>query len=179
MKRMEGNFQDQIASLDKRMDTCITGLAQHQQETHNTRELSRDGRPYYVCGLPGHYQNSCPRRNNLERERPSVPRYVLPAPDNYTQYSSGPQARQWALPPPPHQSRIAAFQDSTPTPSSHLELPIYSTLPNMTPLTGLIIMMMSYWKPQRPITKTLTMMTLMETGINITIMNQKPRRAIM
>ena len=33
------------------------------------------------------------------------------------------------------------------------------TLPNMTPLIGLIIMMMSYWKPQRPITKTLTMMT--------------------
>ena len=127
MKRMKGNFQDQIASLDKRMDTCITGLAQHQRETHNTRELSRDGQPYYVCGLPGHYQNSCPRQNNLERERPSVPRYVLPAPDNYTQYSSGPQARQWALPPPPHQRRIAAFQDSTPTPSSHPELPIYDS----------------------------------------------------
>ena len=127
MKRMEGNFQDQIASLDKRMDTCITGLAQHQRETHNTRELSRDGQPYYVCGLPGHYQNSCPRQNNLERERLSVPRYVLPAPDNYTQYSSGPQARQWALPPPPHQRRIAAFQDSTPTPSSHPELPIYDS----------------------------------------------------
>ena len=95
MKRMEGNFQDQIASLDKRMDTRITGLAQRQRETRNTRELSRDGRPYcYVFGLPGHYQNSCPRRNNHEREQPPVPRYALPAPDNYTQYSSGPQARQ-------------------------------------------------------------------------------------
>ena len=31
MKRMEGNFQDQIASLDKRMDTRITGLAQCQR----------------------------------------------------------------------------------------------------------------------------------------------------
>ena len=54
-----------------------------------------------------------------------MPRYTLPAPDNYTQYSSGPQARQRALPPPPHQSRIAAFQDSTPTSSNHLELSIY------------------------------------------------------
>ena len=95
MKHMEGNFQDQIASLDKRMDTRITGLAQCQPETRNTGELSRDGRPYcYVCGLPGHYQNSFPRQNNREREQLPVPRYALPAPDNYTQYSSGPQARQ-------------------------------------------------------------------------------------
>ena len=128
VKRMEGNFQDQIASLDKRMDARITGLAQRQRETRNTRERSRDGHPYcYVCGLPGHYQNSCPRRNNRERDRTPVPRYALPAPDNYTQYSSGPQARQRALPPPPHQSRIAAFQDSTPTSSDHPELPIYDS----------------------------------------------------
>ena len=128
VKRMEGNFQDQIASLDKRMDARITGLAQRQRETRNTRKRSRDGRPYcYVCGLPGHYQNSCPRRNNRERDRTPVPRYALPAPDNYTQYSSGPQARQRALPPPPHQSRIAAFQDSTPTSSSQPELPIYDS----------------------------------------------------
>ena len=93
VKHMEGNFQDQIASLDKRTDAHIAGLAQRQQETRNTRERSRDGRPYcYVCGLPGHYQNSCPRRNNRERDRTPVPRYTLPAPDNYTQYSSGPQA---------------------------------------------------------------------------------------
>ena len=118
---------DQVNSLEKRMDARITGLAQRQRETRNTRERSRDGRPYcYVCGLPGHYQNSCPRRNNRERDRTPVPRYALPAPDNYTQYSSGPQARQRALPPPPHQSRIAAFDDSTPTSSSHLELHIYS-----------------------------------------------------
>ena len=65
--------------------------------------------------------------NNRERERPPVARYALPAPDNYTQYSSGPQARQRALPPPPHQSRIAAFQDSTPTSSSQPELPIYDS----------------------------------------------------
>ena len=124
--RMEGNFQDQIASLGKRMDTRITGLVHRQRETRNTRERSRDDRPYcYVCGLPGHYQNSCPRRNNRERDRTPVPRYALPAPDNYTQYSSGHQVRQPALPPPPHQSRIAAFQDSTPTSSNHLELPIY------------------------------------------------------
>ena len=104
VKRMEGNFQDQIASLDKRMDARITGLAQRQRETRNTRERSRDGRPCcYVCGLPGHYQNSCPRRNNREHDRTLVPRYALPAPDSYTQYSSGPQARQRALPPPPHQ----------------------------------------------------------------------------
>ena len=128
VKHMEGNFQDQIASLDKRMDARITGLAQRQRETRNTRERSRDGRPCcYVCGLPGHYQNSCPRRNNRERDRTPVPRYALPAPDNYTQYSSGPQARQRALPPPPHQSRIAAFQDSTPTFSDHPELPIYDS----------------------------------------------------
>ena len=75
MKRMEGNFQDQIASLDKRMDTRITGLAQRQRETRNTRELSRDGRPYcYVCGLPGHYQNSFPRQSNREREHLLLPR---------------------------------------------------------------------------------------------------------
>ena len=83
VKHMEGNFQDQIASLDKRMDARITGLAQRQRETRNTRERSRDGRPCcYVCGLPGHYQNSCPRRNNRERDRTPVPRYALPAPDN-------------------------------------------------------------------------------------------------
>ena len=128
VKHMEGNFQDQIASLDKRMDARITGLAQRQRETRNTRERSRDGRPCcYVCGLPGHYQNSCPRRNNRERDRTPVPRYALPAPDNYAQYSSGPQARQRALPPPPHQTRIAAFQDSTPTSSNHPELPIYDS----------------------------------------------------
>ena len=121
MKRME----NQMTSLEKRMDARITGLAQRQRETRNTRERSRDGRPCcYVCGLPGHYQNSCPRRNNRERDRTPVPRYALPAPENYTRYSSGPQARQRALPPPP-QSRIAAFQDSTPTSSNHLELPIY------------------------------------------------------
>ena len=56
-----------------------------------------------------------------------APSYALPAPDNYTQYSSGPQARQRALPSPPIQSRIAAFQDSTPTPSSHPELPTYDS----------------------------------------------------
>ena len=55
---------DQVNSLEKRMDARITGLAQRQRETRNTRERSRDGRPYcYLCGLPGHYQNSCPRRN--------------------------------------------------------------------------------------------------------------------
>ena len=124
MKRME----NQMTNLEKRMDARITGLAQRQRETRNTRERSRDGRPCcYVCGLPGHYQNSCPRRNNRERDRTPVPRYALPAPDNYTQYSSGPQARQRALPPPPHQSRIAAFQDSTPTSSNHPELPIYDS----------------------------------------------------
>ena len=161
------------------MATRITGLAQCQRETRNTRERTRDARPYcHVCGLPGHYQNSCLRWNNHERERQPMPRYALPAPDNYTQYSSGPQAREPALPPPPHQSPIAAFQDSTPTPSKHRSCP-YTTLPNMAPLIGLIIMMMSFWKPQRPITGTLTMMTSMETGIIITIMNQKPRRAIM
>ena len=94
-------------NLEKRMDAHITGLAQRQRETCITRERSRDGRPYcYVRGLPGHYQNSCPRRNNGERERPPVPRYALPAPDNHTQYSSGPQARQRALPPPPHQKPL-------------------------------------------------------------------------
>ena len=119
---------DQVNSLEKRVDARITGLAQRQRETRNNRERSRDGRPRcYVCGLPGHYQNSCPRRNNRERDRTPVPRYALPAPDNYTQYSSGPQARQRALPPPPHQSRIAAFQDSTPTSSDHPELPIYDS----------------------------------------------------
>ena len=131
VKRMEGNFQDQIASLDKRMDARITGLVQRQRETRNARERSRDGRPCcYVCGLPGHYQNSCPRRNNRERDRTPVPRYALPAPDSYTQYSSGPQARQRALPPPPHQSRIAAFQDSTQTSSNHPELPIHDSPKN-------------------------------------------------
>ena len=122
--------------------------AQCQRETCNTRKRTRDGRPYcYVCGLPGHYQNSCPRWNNHEHERPPVPRYTLPAPDNYTQYSSGPQARQRALPPPPYQSQIAAFQDSTPTPSKHRSY-LHMTLPNMALLIGLIIMMMSFWKPQ-------------------------------
>ena len=124
MRRIE----NQMTNLEKRMDAHITGLSQRQRETRNTRERSRDGRPCcYVCGLPGHYQNSCPRRNNRERDRTPVPRYALPAPDNYTQYSSGPQARQRALPPPPHQSRIAAFQDSTPTSSSHPELPKYDS----------------------------------------------------
>ena len=124
MKRME----NQMTNLEKRMDARITGLAQRQRETRNTRERSRDGRPCcYVCGLPGHYQNSCPRRNNRERDRTPVPSCALPALDNYTQYPSGPQARQRALPPPPHQSRIAAFQDSTPTSSSHPELPIYDS----------------------------------------------------
>ena len=86
---------NQMNNLEKRMDARITGLAQRQLETRITRERSRDGRPYYyVCCLPGHYQNSCPRRNNHERERPPLPRYALPAPDNYTQYSSGPQPRQ-------------------------------------------------------------------------------------
>ena len=90
---------NQMNNLEKRMDAhitgVITGLAQRQRETRITRERSRDGRPYYyVCCLPGHYQNSCPRRNNHERERPPLPRYALPAPDNYTQYSSGPQPRQ-------------------------------------------------------------------------------------
>ena len=56
---------NQMNNLEKRMDARITGLAQRQRETRITRERSRDGRPYcYVCGLPGHYQNSCPRRNN-------------------------------------------------------------------------------------------------------------------
>ena len=41
---------------------------------------------------------------NRERDRTLVPRYALPAPDSYTQYSSGPQAGQRAIPPPPHQS---------------------------------------------------------------------------
>ena len=119
---------DQVKSFEKRVDARITGLAQRQRETRNNRERSRDGRPRcYVCGLPGHYQNSCPRRNNRERDRTPVPRYALPAPDNYTQYSSGPQVRQRALPPPPHQSRIAAFQYSTPTFSDHSELPIYDS----------------------------------------------------
>ena len=123
MKRME----NQMTNLEKRMDARITGLAQRQRETRNTRERSRDGRPCcYVCGLPGHYQNSCPRRSNRERDRTPVPRYALPAPDNYTRYSSGPQVRQRALPPPP-QSRIAAFQDSTPTSSNQSELPIYDS----------------------------------------------------
>ena len=122
---------NQMNNLEKRMDAhitgVITGLAQRQRETCITRERPRDARPYcYVCGLPGHYQNSCPRGNNHERELPPVPRYALSAPDNHTQYSSGPQERQRALPPPPHQSRIAAFDDSTPTSSSHLELHIYS-----------------------------------------------------
>ena len=99
MRRIE----NQMTNLEKRMDAHITGLSQRQRETRNTRERSRDGRPCcYVCGLPGHYQNSCPRRNNRERDRTPVPRYALPAPDNYTQYSSGPQARQRALPPPLH-----------------------------------------------------------------------------
>lgn len=121
IKRME----NQMTNLEKRMDARITGLAQCQRETRNNKERSRDGRPCcYICGLPGHYQNSCPRRNNHERDRTPVPRYALPAPDNYTQYSSRPQARQRAL---PHQSRIAAFQDSTPTSSNHPELPIYGS----------------------------------------------------
>ena len=119
---------NQMNNLEKRMDARITGLAQRQRETRNNRERSRDGRPCcYVCCLPGHYQNSCPRRNNRERDRTPVPRYALPAPDSYTQYSSGPQARQRALPPPPHQTRIAAFQDSTPTSIDHPELPIYDS----------------------------------------------------
>ena len=123
MRRME----NQMTNLEKRMDARINGLAQRQRETRNIRERSRDGRPCcYVCGLPGHYQNSCPQRNNRERERPPAPRYALPAPDHYTRYSSGPQARQRALPPPP-QSRIAAFKDNTPTSSSHPELPIYDS----------------------------------------------------
>ena len=122
---------DQVNSFEKRVDARITGLAQRQRETRNTRERSRDGRPCcYVCGLPGHYQNSCPRRNNRERDRTPVPRYALPAPDNYAQYLSGPQARQRALPPPPHQSRIAAFQDSSPTSSNHPELPIHDSPKN-------------------------------------------------
>ena len=174
---MEGNFQDQIASLDKRMNARITDLAQRQRETRNTRERSRDGQPCcYVCGLPSHYQNSCPRRNNPEGDRLPVPRYALPAPDNYTQYSSGPQARQRALPPLPHQSRIAAFQDSTPTSSSHPELPIYDS-PKYDSLDW------AYYYddvlPEATTIKTLTMKTSKEIGIIITIMNQKPRRAIM
>ena len=144
----------------------ITGLAQRQLETRITRERSRDGRPYcYVCGLPGHYQNSCPRRNNHERERPPLPRYALPAPDNYTQYSSGPQPRQWALSPPTHQSRIAAFNDSTPTSSSHPELHIYS--PNYDSVDW------DYYYGD------FNDVTFMESGIIITIMNQNPRLTIM
>ena len=163
MKRME----NQMTNLEKRMDARITGLAQRQRETRNNRERSRDGRPCcYVCGLPGHYQNSCPRRNNRERDQTPVPRYALPAPDNYTQYSSGPEVRQRALPPPPHQSRIAAFQDITPTSSNHPELPIHDS-PKMTLLIGIIIMV------------TLTTMTSMESGIIVTIMNQNPRLTIM
>ena len=65
MKRME----NQMNNLEKRMDARITGFAQRQRETRNNRERSRDGRPYcYVCGLPGHYQNSCPQRNNREND---------------------------------------------------------------------------------------------------------------
>ena len=144
----------------------ITGLAQRQLETRITRERSRDGRPYYyVCCLPGHYQNSCPRRNNHERERPPLPRYALPAPDNYTQYSSGPQPRQRALSPPTHQSRIAAFNDSTPTSSSHPELHIYS--PNYDSVDW------DYYYGD------FNYVTFMESGIIITIMNQNPRLTIM
>ena len=144
----------------------ITGLAQRQLETRITRERSRDGRPYYyVCCLPGHYQNSCPRRNNHERERPPLPRYALPAPDNYTQYSSGPQPRQRALSPPTHQSRIAAFIDSTPTSSSHPELHIYS--PNYDSVDW------DYYYGD------FNDVTFMESGIIITIMNQNPRLTIM
>ena len=83
---------------------------------------------------------------------------------------------------PYHRCRISAEQLPFRTalqPLPAIRSCLYTTLPNMTPLTGLIIMIMSYWKPRRPITKTLTMMTLMETGINTTIMNQKPRQAIM
>ena len=127
MKRMG----DQVNSFEKRMDACITGLAQRQRETRNNRERSRDGRPCcYVCGLPSHYQNSCPRRNNRERDLTPVPRYALPAPDNYTPYSSGPQARQRTLPPPSHQSQIAAFNHSTPASSSHPELSIHDSPKN-------------------------------------------------
>ena len=168
-----------MSNLEKRMNSRITGLAQRQRETRNTRERSRDGRPYcYVCGLPGHYQNSSPRRNNRERDRTPVPRCALPAPDNYTQYSSGPQARQRALPPPPHQSRIAAFQDSTTTSSSHPELPIYDS-PNYDSVDWDY-----YYDDAVPVTtntvhKTLTMMASMESGIIVMIMNQKPSRATM
>ena len=170
---------DQMNSLEKRMDARITGLAQRQRETCNTRERSRDGRPYcYVCGLPGHYQNSCPRRNNREHDRTLVPRYALPAPDSYTQYSSGPQAGQRALPPPPHQSRIAAFQDSTPTPSSHPELPI-----NDPPKYDSVDWAY-YYDDVLPEATTTNYQDFNDDDFDgdwdiITIMNQKPRLAIM
>ena len=157
---------NQMNNVEKRMDARITGLAQRQRETRITRERSRDGRPYcYVCGLPGHYQNSCPRGNNHELELPPVPRYALPAPDNHTQYSSGPQERQRALPSPLHQSRIAAFNDSTPTSSSHPELHIYS--PNYDSVDW------DYYYGD------FNDVTFMESGIIITIMNQNPRLTIM
>ena len=82
-----------------------------------------------------------------------------------THYSSGPQPRQRALSPPTHQSRIAAFNDSTPTSSSHPELHIYS--PNYDSVDW------DYYNGD------FNDVTFMESGIIITIMNQNPRLTIM
>ena len=61
-------------------------------------------------------------------------RYPPPAGDYHRQNVNGPQSRQRALPPPTHQSRVAAFNYSgspsgpysaTAAPTSHAELPTH------------------------------------------------------
>ena len=82
--------------------------------------------------FPGHYQNSCPLRNN--RERQQMPRYKQSARDYHRRNMSGPQPRMRALQPSPLQSRVAALNHSgrlsvvylgTAVAASHHKLPSY------------------------------------------------------